>query len=256
MSDDTHFCLVSAQPTPNLTPVLAPVVAPRRVVLLVSPDMQRRAGWLESVIKPRGIRVERWTIEDAWDIEHVQQRVMALLEREQALVAAGGIALNATGGTKPMSIAAYEVFRAVDLPIFYIHPEQDRLIWMHPAERPVVDLANRVKLDAFLRAHGARLEAAETDAIPQTRRALTHWLVSRVARQGRALGALNWLAMKATDTRRSPTLTLEQRRDLALGDLIGRCADAGLLDVRAGQLCFPNECARFYVNGGCLDEHV
>ncbi|WP_295437483.1 hypothetical protein [uncultured Thiodictyon sp.] len=43
MTDPTHLCLVSAQPTPNLTPLLDPGLAPRRVILLVSPDMSRRA---------------------------------------------------------------------------------------------------------------------------------------------------------------------------------------------------------------------
>ena len=42
-----HLCLVSAQATPNLTPALDPAIRPRRVILLVSPDMRRRADWLE-----------------------------------------------------------------------------------------------------------------------------------------------------------------------------------------------------------------
>ncbi|HSO81785.1 Card1-like endonuclease domain-containing protein [Thiocapsa sp.] len=256
MSAHTHLYLVSAQATPNLTPALDPAVAPKRVLLLVSPDMRVRAGWLESVLKPRGIRVERCEIRDAWDVEHVQQQVLALLEREQSLAAAGDIALNATGGTKPMSIAAYEVFRAADLPIFYIHPEHDRLIWMHPAGRPVVDLANRVKLDAFLQAHGARVQSAATDAIPESRRELTDWLVAQSHRLAQPLGTLNWLAMKAKGTLRSPILDPQQRRDMALGDLIGRCSGTGLLSVVSGQLRFPSEAARFYVNGGWLEEHV
>ena len=43
----THLYLVSAQATPNLTPALDSQVAPRRVILLVSPDMHLRADWLE-----------------------------------------------------------------------------------------------------------------------------------------------------------------------------------------------------------------
>jgi hypothetical protein len=256
MSGHTHLYLVSAQATPNLTPALDPAVAPKRILLLVSPDMRIRASWLESVLKPRGIRVERWEIGDAWDVEHVQQRVLALLEREQLLAATGDIALNATGGTKPMSIAAYEVFRAADLPIFYIHPEHDRLIWMHPGGRPVVDLANRVKLDAFLLAHGARVQSAETDAIPESRRGLTDWLVTRSHRLAQTLGTLNWLAMKARGSLRSPALDAQQRRDMVLGDLIGRCVRAELLSVVGGQLHFLDETARSYVNGGWLEEHV
>lgn len=256
MRVNTHLCLVSAQPTPNLTPALDPTVAPRRVLLLVSPDMLRRAGWLESVLTVRGVHVETWPIEDAWNIEHVQHRLVHLLERKKMLVARADIALNATGGTKPMSIAAYEVFRRSDLPIFYIHPEQDRLIWMHPSGRAPLDLANRVTLDAFFQAHGARQQSAKTTVIPQERRALTDWLVTQSTRLAPALGTINWLAMKSTRTLISPVLTAEQRHDMALTDILGRCAGAGLLNIRAGQVHFASEAARFYVNGGWLEEHV
>lgn len=256
MTEHTHLYLVSAQPTPNLTPALDPATAPRRVLLLVSPDMGRRADWLESVLKPRGIRVERWAIGDPWDVGQVQDRVLDLLVQEEAAVAARALALNATGGTKPMSIAAYEAFRANDLPIFYVHPELDRLIWMHPRERPPRDLANRLKLDAFLLAHGARIEGALVGAVPEARRALTDWLVNHGPGCARALSTLNWLAAKSADTLRSPVLEAGQRRDPVLDDLIGRFAKTGLLTMQAGSLHFADEAARFYVNGGWLEEHV
>ncbi len=256
MSEHTHLCLVSAQPTPNLTPALDPGLAPRRVILLVSPDMTQRAQWLESVLKPRGIGVERWPIEDAWDIEHIQQRVLELLEQESPLIVPRAIALNATGGTKPMSIAAYEAFRAYDLPIFYVHPEHDRLIWLHPADRPAVDIANRVRLDAFLLAHGARLEASVATPIASAHQALNAWLVANVQRVARPLGTLNWLANRAERGLVSPALEPHQLRDPDLAELLERFADAGLLRLERERLRFPDEAARFIVNGGWLEGHV
>ena len=253
---DTHLCLVSAQATPNLTPALDPATAPRRVILLVSPDMQRRAEWLAAVLKPRGIRCESWPIADAWDLEQVQHRVLELLEREVALIAPKAMALNATGGTKPMSIAAYEAFRAYDLPIFYVHPERDRLIWMYPQGKDPVDLDNRLRLDAFLVAHGARVVGGLVTPIPRIRRELAQWLVAGVRANARALGTLNWLAMEAEQTLVSPELDPGQRQDERLQALIDRFAQAGLLQVSGGRLRFEGEMARFFVNGGWLEEHV
>ena len=256
MTEHTHLCLVSAQPTPNLTPTLDPGLAPRRVILLVSPDMTRRAEWMEAVLKPRGIAVERWPIQDAWDIKHIQERVQVLLEQELEAVDAGSIVLNATGGTKPMSIAAYEAFRILKLPIFYVHPEHDRLIWLYPTDRPAVEIANRVRLDAFLLAHGARLEASVTAPIAAAQQALTDWLIARVHRLARPLGTLNWLANRAEGRLVSPALEPYQLRDPELGELIDRFAEAGLLRLDAGCIRFPDEAARFAVNGGWLEGHV
>jgi hypothetical protein len=253
---DTHLLLVSNQPTPNLTPALDPAVRPARVVLLVSPDMAQRADWLGGVLARRGMRVDRWPVDDAWNLEHVQFRVLELLEAERALVERGGIAVNVTGGTKPMAIAAFDAFRAYELPIFYVHPEQDRLIWLYPSERPNLDLADRVRLDDFLAAHGASLTAREDNAVPADRQALTDWLVAQNDRVARPLGALNWLAGRAEGTLVSPALERRRMQAADLAELIGRFADAGLLHVQRERLRFPDEAARFYVNGGWLEGHV
>lgn len=258
MAVTSHLYLVSAQATPNLTPALDPAVAPRRVVLLVSPDMRQRAEWLEAVLEVRGIRVVHWPIEDAWDIEHVQTRVMELIEHAQPEPGAKpDIALNATGGTKPMSIAAYEVFRAYDLPIFYVHPETDRLIWMHPPGQAPVDLADRVRLEAFLMAHGAQVEGdLVRDRPHEAQLELAGELVRDIGRFQRALGALNWLAGSAERGLVSKPMTDHHQRDDDLLDLIDRFGELNLLRREGDCLAFSDEAARFYVNGGWLELYV
>ena len=253
---DTHLCLVSAQATPNLTPALDPATRPRRVILLVSADMRRRAQWLGSVLTARGTRVETWDLADPWDLEQIQTQILQLLDQEQALVRAGTLALNATGGTKPMSIAAYEACRAYDLPIFYVHPERDRLIWLHPAGLEARDLENRLRLDAFLQAHGAQVQSLSRDGIPPGLSELTGWLASRAADHAGDLGQLNYLAMKAEEGLISPAFDARYRTNRPFQALLGRFADAGLFTIQQDRLVFPDESARFYVNGGWLEEHV
>lgn len=209
MVHDVHLALVSRQATPNITPALDPDFRPREVVLLVSPDMVQQADFLEEVLSNYGLKISRWFIEDAWDIEHVRDRVLDfLIEREDQTVA-----LNATGGTKPMSIAAYEAFRALDQSIFYVHPEKDRVIWLYP-QKESHNLEGRVKLPAFLQAHGANLgRQGSNQGVPGTRRELTGHLVKNVRRLARALGTLNWAASQAQDSLISPPLAWAQRKD-------------------------------------------
>jgi hypothetical protein len=57
-----YICLVSGQPIPNLIPLKMEVLAPQRVILLVSPDMVIQADRLEKVIRSWKIDVERHTI--------------------------------------------------------------------------------------------------------------------------------------------------------------------------------------------------
>lgn len=250
----THLCLVSAQPVPNLTPLLDPASAPERVILLVSEDMQPRAGWLEQVLRPRGLRVSRWPIDQPWDIEGIQTRVLELLEQEQGAVQAKSLALNATGGTKPMSIAAYEAFRAYDLPIFYVHPEQDRLIWMHPNTEPSLELADRIRLEPFLLAHGAKSigELRRTSPLAGQRHIATE-IIANIDHFSKSIATLNWLAAGAERSLRSCKIDHDRG---ALAQLIDLFEEGGLLHREQGALRFPDEAARFFVNGGWIEGYV
>ncbi|WJW76673.1 DUF1887 family CARF protein [Thiohalobacter sp. IOR34] len=243
----THLCLVSAQPLPNLVPLIDPTLDVKRAVLAVTTDMTERADWLEAVLRPRGIRVERLELGDAWDYDQTQSRILEWLEREGG----EGIALNVTGGTKLMSIAAYESFRAYDLPIFYVHPEQDRLIWMNPDDRGSIDLADRVKLEPFLQAHGAALQLEPKRNVPEPGRLdLAEEIVLGLDKFTRILPRFNWLAVGAEKTLVSKPLE-NDRGELA--ELIDLFEAAGCLRRANGRLRFPGEKERFFAAGGWLE---
>ena len=216
--------------------------------------MRRRADWLEEVLKNTGIRVGRWHVQDAWNIEHIRDRVFDLLaEREN-----DAIALNATGGTKPMSIAAYEVFRSMEKPIFYVHPEQDRLIWLHPRELPALDLADRVKLPAFLQAHGAAvIGQGSVLGVKEHLRTVTEGLIRHVDRYAQPMRTLNWAANLAEQNKslKSPVIPRAQQTE-GFQNLIGWFETANLLHRDGEQILFADEEARFFANGGWLETHV
>ena len=161
MTITTHLILVSAQPIPNLTPIFDDTLRPKKVVMLVSANMLERSNALENIFKPRGISVERCLIDDPWDADGIREQVEDLLLTQYP---EGGIALNATGGTKLMSIAAYEAFRSCQLPVFYVHPEHDRLIWLSP-KQPDVDLSDRLKLEDYLMAYGSPVDTLDRTGV-------------------------------------------------------------------------------------------
>jgi len=249
-----HLCLISDQPTPNLTPLLDASFQPKKVFLLTSPEKQLQAERLKQVIQPCGIHVSIWPIDDAMDVEHIRDRVLELL---QDMDASGdvSIALNATGGTKPMSIAAYEVFRGLDLPIFYVHPDKDRVIWMHPAGRKSFDIEDRIRLPQFLQAHGVESTAINRTAMPKCLRELTRTLVRDIDRFIKPLGTLNYLAFQATSSLQAD-LPKDKRNWRELGDLLDLFAQENLLEVSGSDVRFRDEDARFFVNGGWLEHHV
>lgn len=247
----SHLCLVSGQPIPNITPLLDKKFSPESVVLLVSPDMQQKAEWLEKLIKPRGIKVVRWEIDDAWDVEHIQLRVMELLDSEYA----EGIALNATGGTKPMSIGAFSVFD--DKPVFYVHPGEDKILWMNPPNKESEIIEDILRLPDFLLAYGYELVNGDKNKITTENQELAKELIKNIEKYEKPLGQINYLANKAE---RNPKLESPEvdkyTQTSAFKELLQLFENKGICYFDNNRITFNSEEKRFFANGGWLEDHV
>ena len=250
---DTHLCLVSAQATPNLLPVLDENWRPRRVVLACSAQMKDAAQALRSVIQTKGggIVVDMLDLPDAYDYAALSDAFLNYLAEH----AGENIALNVTGGTKLMAVAAQEVFRSEGKPVFYVNVESDEVLVI--GERAVSQpLRAKLKVHEMLRAHGYSVTTQEQPQISCDLRDLTARLIDHVATAGRALGLFNALARVARDRNLRVELNSDQQDSRSLGDIVAPFEEAGLLRLQGSTLVFKNEEARFFANGGWLEAHV
>ena len=250
----THLCLVSAQTTPNLLPVLDEAWCPKKVVLACSAPMQHAAVALRSVIqaKAAGMVVETLELPNAYDYIALSETFLSYLAEH----ADENIALNVTGGTKLMAVAAQEVFRSTGKPVFYVNVETDSVLVIgeQATSQP---LRAKLKVHEMLRAHGYSVSIQENPQITRELRDLTARLIDHVASAGRALGTINAVARIARDDPGLQVdLTPAQYNSRSLAELIGLFIDAGLLRQHGQSLTFKNEEARFFVNGGWLESHV
>ncbi|MFA5631699.1 MAG: DUF1887 family CARF protein [Porticoccaceae bacterium] len=251
----THFCMVSQQAAPNLLPLLDNDMKPEKVVLLVTPQMQHQANYLEQVIKPRGIKVVQHPLDIVDDFDAMEHQLMALVENEPA----DEIALNVTGGTKWMAIAAQEVFRMNGSAVFYVKVEDDKVLFLN-GDPSSHDLSQRIDLKSYIQAYGYEFRGeSQIAGLPQNLRELCERLVLKVDEWQGAIGQLNLLASEAE---RKHTLSLElktvvKHADPQLVVLLDECAEAGLLRGRVtAQIQFVDEQARNWANGGWLESYV
>ena len=253
MQIHTHLFLVHEDMISNITPALDPAFCPEEVFLLSSPVAIDQTERLELILKQSGVGVSRWPIDDPWDVEHIRERVLEFVVNHDH----GDIALNVTGGTKPMSLAAYEIFRYLDKPVYYVQPERDYVVWLHPRDRASFDLADRIKLPAYFTAYGMRLVSCRRDGIPEHLRTLTESLIKGVSKFSGPLSILNALASQSEGSLVSPSLDERHVHSAYVQELIDLFVSHDLVKrIPQNKLCFPSEDARFYVNGGWLEEHV
>ena len=252
MNFHTHVCLVSAQATPNLAPALDATLKPKRMVLVTSPDMQRQSDALAAVLKQHGIKVERLGIADAYDYPAIEDSLLEWVSMHDT----EDVALNLTGGTKLMAMAAQAVFGSAGKPMFYVNADSDDLIFLDRRDlRHHLD--GRIKLRDYLGAHGYALpEAVQRPEIQANLRDLADRLIDHVESSGNALGQLNWLAQNARNSLSSPPLDDNQRDSIKLNDLIGLFVDAGVIQRVKDTLVFADEDKRAFANGGWLEFHV
>jgi hypothetical protein len=255
---DTHLCLVSAQATPNLLPVLDEAWRPRRVVLAATPDMGRRAGWLRDVIRGRcpGVAVEVLDLPGAYDYAALFDVFVEFVAGAKTLAADGTPALNVTGGTKLMAVAAQEIFSAESLPVFYVNVETDEVVVIGENARSQ-PLTAPMKLREMLHAHGFEVEEQQRPAVTREQREAAARVICHAGSHGRALGQLNRLA--ASDSARrhlKATLGEAEGDSISLREMLAEFASAGQLVQQGRDLRFTSEDARIFVNGGWLEAHA
>lgn len=256
MSDSvphTHLCFVSQQAAANLLPLLDRDFAPQRVLLAVTPQMSEAARSLEEAIKllPYPIECERVPLDDAYDVEKLEDLLLTLVENLDK-----GTAVNLTGGTKLMSLVAQRVAQLADLDSFYLQHDTGEVLYFGANVRGVrkIPLRFTKPLLPYLRAYGFRAEETKR-GMPFTRELLT--LSEELVKSdslAKLVPTLNYLASAAKDT-----LSIDGKdvdRDPALAALFDRLIDGGLLSIRGDKIRFTNEETRFFVNGGWLEEYV
>lgn len=240
----THLYLVSDQPTPNLTPALDPALKPQRVILAVTPDLRRKAGWLRAVLERQGIKCEELSVADPYDFAALRT-LFARVADDQSCAA------NITGGTKPMSLAAYEAFLKADRPVFYVNPKSDTLIWLHPAGQPPHPLADAVLLEDFLAAHGMPVSQLRRSVAAQPRIDAAEQLLARTLRRPNLAGLLNAYASANAG---NGTIHLSDGQRRVLRPLLAILERNQVATRQDENIVLPDQDAVTFTSGGWLEE--
>lgn len=121
----TIVSLIGQQPIPNLLPIRQ--IQPDAALLVYSDFTEKAANRLANLIQDE---LEVWRLSvDAYAVADIRQAILEQLDEKQAQPEE--IIFNITGGTKPMSLAAYLVATRLGSDFVYLQSEgkQSRLYW-------------------------------------------------------------------------------------------------------------------------------
>lgn len=246
----TQIMLVSEQAAANLLPALDPSMKPRQAVLLVSPKMAHRAQALQAVLQESGIGVQAITLPDEHDPAALESLVMDVATQHDGET----IALNLTGGTKLMALAAQSVAQAAGWPAFYVDADTDQIIWLDKT-RPAQTLTQQLRLRHYLRGYGYTLrDGIERPQPKPAWQTLVSDLIQNIGSLEDAIGQLNHLSQEAQNQLRVK-LSPRQSDNPSLDALLRKFEDAKVLSRTGDHVSFPSEDARRFANGGWIEHH-
>ncbi len=252
-----HVCLVSEQPNPNLTPLIDKSMEVSYVILCHTEKTRLQASWLQSTLRDFQISSELVLLDSVNDIDKLREQFLALFElnlRQEGRI----LYSNVTGGTKPMSLALFETayLTESDGSKAYYIDLNNHLSWLIPSGQDSQILQNRIKLKHFLKVRGFELEESDNCVIDSRKtKKLTDFIVQNSNKFRKALAQLNYFAMTAKDDKR--LCSKEYQGNEVFEELIDELVHSKLVArTEDGKLIFTSEVARFYCNGGWLEEYL
>ncbi|MCX7983503.1 MAG: DUF1887 family CARF protein [Bacteroidetes bacterium] len=143
----TIVCLVSRQVMQNVLPIL--MYAPRSVFLLTTEEEAICAQRIKNLCNQK--RIEATVIKGIHAYTPVT--VANSIKKIVQMIPQNEVMVNLTGGTKLMSIAAFETARSLGIPTFYCNTEGKEIIYLSPAEKRE-PLVAPLTIEEYLLAHG------------------------------------------------------------------------------------------------------
>ncbi|MBD3587474.1 DUF1887 family protein [Salinimonas sp. HHU 13199] len=251
----THVCLLNDSVTSVLTPVIDPSIPSDALIIAGTSDYESHAQQLIRLAKTRGFKASYFCLPDTAKTAQIKDAFLELFSRV-CESGEGEVWLNASAGDRYHVLAAFEVARAYDCPVFVVEPAQDELYWLHPEDRAPTPIDDRLKLHEYFTLFDATLTGQEnTQGVSKPVRELGESWAKDIEECAHALRALNYLASEAGESLRVP-MEQQHRDDTTLTSMLWELEALDYVRIDNNTLIFSNEKARFFCNGGWLEEHT
>ena len=254
----THVGIIDQDPVRLITPLLDHGIPADKMIFIGTESQREQYERLASILIPRNIQAEFFTISDSINISAIRSRLNELAK--QLKQQHTEVWFNASCGLRHRLLSGYEVFRTYRWPIYVIEPFSDEMCWLYPSDREQQQVEDRIQLTDYLTIFGARCELPET-TVPESLNEQLWELGQRWASSalelGPGLATLNYLATTCRKEQKLDVeLSVKQQGYKELGTLLADLEETGLATYRNGVLTFKHEEARRFANGEWLENLV
>lgn len=253
---DIHVCLISAQAAPNLLPILDSEFKPKKAIFLVSKTMKQRAEYLAKTFEKLNVKVKLKNISDEFNFGLMEEEIFKLVEEYEN----ESIALNVTGGTKLMSIAAENAFSALGKPIFYIDTDSNHILFISKNEEqkwlPNLEMKAKNKIDIYLSAYGSTVLSTQNPIEREKYLPAIEPFIKNYDNYTQVIPLLNLHATLSQSNGYKSEYTKDNKKIGKLDELLLGLDYQGLLNYDGQTIDFKNREIKTFLNGGWLEDYT
>lgn len=245
---ENHICLVSEQTLPNYLGAIVPDAFPKKIHLIVTERMKERANILEKALRSRGYDVKQYPLSTPQP-EAVQNVLDAILEKSGP-----EIAINVTGGTKIMALAAVDWAAIQDTPpfLFYVDTDNKKILQVGgKMEQYSLNFSMTIK-ELLYTASGHSIKSMKKDPIDTKTRDALDELIRVFIKNPSALALFNKCANKNNSLWSDMPISCSDEFSKA----IEITRQLGMLEITSGKILYSSEDSRRWCNGEWLEDYI
>lgn len=175
------LCAATGHNPVNVLPLESEQINPDVIYVATTHSMSEQGQSLIAELKNSGKKAVELKVEN----EHSLQALIQQYESWLLLHQDDEIIVNLTGGTKPMSIAAYQVFSSYGFRCFYQNLNPNQIIWLDD-ESIISDIGNKISLERYLKSYQFDIvKKQQLKDIPQHYKAYAKLIYAELSKAGR-----------------------------------------------------------------------
>ena len=190
---DIQIVLVHDLIVSSITPLLDQKLRPDKVYLCYTDDQEELTKKIKKFLCRKKVDTILYSLGHAHAFEHIQEKFLelAMLLEERA----AEVAINLTGGTRLMSLAAQSIFHNTRFTLFYALPSDELIHIDQPGNRDRHPLQDHIRLRDFFALHDYEVMSLKRSfKISHESRALTKELIQKMDLYAHSIGKLNYVA--------------------------------------------------------------
>ena len=245
------LCAATGHNPVNILPLESDQINPDLIYVAITKNMHEQGKNLIAELKAIGKKVEPLKIEN-------EQSLQCLIAQYETWLLAhqnDDIIVNLTGGTKPMSIAAYQVFSGYGFRCFYQNLDPNQLVWLDD-ESAISDIGSKISLERYLKSYQFDvIKKQKLNEVDKNYKKYAQFLYIELCKAGRyeqicqLISKLNAHAAKPKLSELKP-FSLNDFEEAFLTHL---SHETGLFKLKAQTIEWDSEQDRAFIAGGWIE---